>query len=215
MGVGVIESLATSAGSAGGRIADPSVLASAATGIVKFIERQKGDVDQIFGNAGMSPEMVGSPTLQLSLSSYCRLFEESARLTRNDNFGLWFGNSFDTRDLGLVGYAALSSPTLGDALNTLVELFPLHQQSSSISVVRSEDGLARLEYRVVAPQIIERRQDAELSLGMRLNLIREAMGSSWAPEEVHFEHPKPEGWRLARRCSFLSLQMPLFFARKF
>ena len=60
---------------------DPSVLASAATGLVKFIERQRGDVDRIFGSAGISPEMAGSPTLQLSLNSYCRLFEESARLT--------------------------------------------------------------------------------------------------------------------------------------
>ncbi|MFA5956598.1 AraC family transcriptional regulator [Hyphomicrobium sp.] len=209
MGVGIGETLTISAGNSTGRDADPSVMASAATGVVKFIERQRGDVDRIFGNAGMSPEMAGLPTLQLSLSSYCRLFEESARITRNDNFGLWFGNSFDTRDLGLVGYAALSASTLGDALNTLIDLFPLHQQSSSISLVKSPDGLVRLEYRIVAPQIIERRQDAELSLGMRLNLIREAMGPSWAPEEVHFEHPKPEAWREHERA----FGSPVFFSQ--
>ena len=79
-------------GSVTGRDSEPSVLAAAATGIVSFIERQRGDVDRIFGHAGISPEMAGSPTLQLNLHSYCRLFEESARLTRNDNFGLWFGN---------------------------------------------------------------------------------------------------------------------------
>jgi len=209
MGVGISDISAPGASSAAGRNAGPSVLAAAATGIVKYIERQKGDVDRIFGHAGISPEMAGSPTLQLSLSSYCRLFEESARLTRNDNFGLWFGNSFEPRDLGLVGYAALSAPTLGVALDTLVDLFPLHQQSSSISLVRSPDGLVRLEYRIDAPQIVERRQDAELSLGMRLNLIREAMGPSWAPEEVHFEHPKPEGWREHERA----FGAPVFFSQ--
>jgi len=52
-------------------------------------------------------------------------------------------------------------------------------------------GLVRLEYRIVAPEIVERRQDAELSLGMFLNVIRECCGSRWTPEEVHFEHPKP------------------------
>ncbi len=209
MGVGISESMATGASGAIGRDADPSVLASAATGIVKFIERQKGDVDRIFGNAGISPEMAGSPTLQLSLSSYCRLFEESARITRNDNFGLWFGNSFDPRDLGLWGYASLSAPTLGAALETLVDLFPYHQQSSSMALKASPDGLMRLEYRVDAPQIIERRQDAELSLGMFLNFIREAMGHSWAPEEVHFEHPKPEAWREHERA----FAAPAFFAQ--
>lgn len=200
MGVATTNFAAPGAGELGGRDAGPSVLASAATGIVKFIERQKGDVDRIFGHAGISPEMAGSPTLQLSLGSYCRLFEESARLTRNGNFGLWFGNSFEPRDLGLWGYAALSSPTLGAALETLVDLFPLHQQSSSMALTPSPDGLVRLEYRIDAPQIVERRQDAELSLGMFLNIIREALGQGWAPEEVHFEHPKPEAWREHERA---------------
>ena len=209
MGVGLTELAAQGASNGTGREADPSVLASAATGLVKFIEREKGDVDRIFGHAGISPEMAGSPTLQLSLSSYCRLFEESARLTRNNNFGLWFGNSFEPRDLGLWGYAALSAPTLGAALDTLVDLFPLHQQSSSMGLVASNDGLVRLEYKIEAPQIVERRQDAELSLGMFLNLIREAMGSSWAPEEVHFEHPKPEGWREHERA----FAAPAFFSQ--
>ncbi|MBS0252270.1 MAG: AraC family transcriptional regulator [Proteobacteria bacterium] len=209
MGTGIIDTMAMDAGSAIGRGADPSVLASAATGIVKFIERQRGDVDRIFGNAGISPEMAGSPTLQFSLSSYCRLFEESARITRNDNFGLWFGHAFDPRDLGLWGYASLSAPTLGAALETLVGLFPLHQQSSSMALKMSPEGLMRLEYRVDAPQIVERRQDAELSLGMFLNFIREAMGHSWAPEEVHFEHPKPEQWREHERA----FAAPAFFAQ--
>jgi AraC-like DNA-binding protein len=177
------------------RGSEPQVFAAAATGVVNFIERQKGDIDRIFGHAGISPEMAGSPTLRLNLSSYCQLFEECARLTHNGNFGLWFGNSFDPRDLGLIGYAALSAPTLGAALETLADLFPLHQQSSSLNLVKLPDGLARLEYRINAPQIIDRRQDAELSLGMRLNLIRKAIGPGWAPEEVHFEHPKPECWK--------------------
>ncbi|MFT3732007.1 MAG: AraC family transcriptional regulator [Hyphomicrobium sp.] len=209
MDVGINESMATGAAGVLGRKADPSVLASAATGIVKFIERLNGDVDRIFGNAGISPEMAGSPTLQLSLSSYCRLFEESARITRNDNFGLWFGHSFDPRDLGLWGYAALSAPTLGTALETLVDLFPLHQQSSTMALAGTPEGLMKLEYRVDAPQIVERRQDAELSLGMFLNVIREAMGQGWAPEEVHFEHPKPEQWREHERA-FAS---PAFFSQ--
>ena len=56
-------------------------------------------------------------------------------------------------------------------------------------------GLVKLEYRIEVPDIVARRQDAELSLGMFLNIVRECCGSRWAPEEVHFEHPKPEAWR--------------------
>ncbi len=41
------------------RKAEPGVLASSATGIVNWIERYHGDVDRIFGHAGISPEMAG------------------------------------------------------------------------------------------------------------------------------------------------------------
>jgi AraC-like DNA-binding protein len=172
--------------------APPAVIASAATGIVGFIEALGGDVDRIFGRAGIAPDMAGSPTLKLRLNAYCQLFEEASRLTRSDNFGLWFGNQFQPRDLGLWGYTAVSAPTLGSALDNLVRLFHCHQESSVMSLWCGADGLTRLEYQIEASDIVERRQDAELSLGMFLNVFRECLGQQWVPEEVHFEHPRPQ-----------------------
>lgn len=187
----------------------PGVLASAATGIVDYIERIGGDVDRIFGDAQILPDTAGSPTLKLKLSSFCRLFEESARQTRNENFGLWFGNQFQPRDLGMWGYAAISSPTLGYALESLVRLFRYHQESSVMGLREDKSGLVRLEYQIVAPEIVERRQDAELSLGMFLNVIRECCGARWSPEEVHFEHPKP----LAAKEHEMAFGAPVYFSQ--
>jgi len=173
---------------------EPIVLAAAATGIVDLIDSSHGDVDRIFGNVGIAPAMAGSPTLKLQLSSFCHLFEEASRQTQNDNFGLWFGNQFQPRDLGLWGYAAVSSPTVGSAVENLINLFCYHQESSNLRLAQDSNGLIRLEYQITAPEIVERRQDAELSLGMFLNVLREGLSGSWAPEEVHFEHPKPADW---------------------
>lgn len=192
-----------------GRDATPGVLASSATGIVPWIERLNGDVDRIFGYAGISPEMAGSPTLVLDLDCFCRLFEETARQTHHDNFGLLFGIEFDPRDLGLWGYAAISAPTLGAALGTLVELFPLHQQSSVLRLARAGGDLLRLEYRIETAEICGRRQDAELTLAQMTSLIRGCLGRAWVPEEVHFEHPKPEGWRDHERV----FGAPVFFSQ--
>ena len=169
----------------------PGVIASAATGIVKFIEAHGGDIDRIFGSVGIVPDMAGSPTLRLELKSYCRLFEVASSVTKCDNLGLWFGNQFQPRDLGLWGYSAISAPTLCGALSNLVQLFHYHQESSRMSLTRGADGLMHLEYQIEAPDIVERRQDAELSLGMFLNVFRDCLGQQWVPEEVHFEHPRP------------------------
>ena len=169
----------------------PLVLAAAATGIVEQIESRGGDVDSIFGNTGVSPSMAGSPTLQIRLADFCRLFEESARRTGDGNFGLWVGNQFRPHDLGLWGYLAVSSPTLGAALENIIETFPCHQQHSLLSLSARGDGRLMLHYQIRDPDIVERRQDAELSLGMFLNIFRESLGRSWSPETVHFEHPRP------------------------
>lgn len=187
----------------------PGVIASSATGIVPWIERLNGDVDRIFGYAGIAPEMAGSPTLVLDLNSFCRLFEEAARTTHTDNFGLWFGVKFEPRDLGLWGYAALSAPTIGSALATLVDLFPLHQQSSTMRLTRNPNGLMSFEYRVEAPAIVERRQDAELTLGQIVSFLRTSLGARWSPEEVHFEHPRPDSWREHEQA----FGAPVFFSR--
>lgn len=187
----------------------PVVLAAAATGVVEFIERFGGDIDRIFGNAGIPPDLVGEPTLKLRLSAYCSLFEEASRRTQHDNFGLWFGNQFQPRHLGMWGYAAVSSPTLGSALESLVRLVHHHQESTVMRLVRGANGLVRLEYQIETPEILERRQDAELSLGMFLNVVRECCGPHWCPEEVYFEHPRPQLWKEHEQA----FGAPVYFSR--
>lgn len=175
----------------GAEAAAPVVLAAAATGIVEQIERRGGDIDSIFGNTGVSPAMAGSPTLPIKLACFCRIFEEAARQTGDGNFGLWFGNQFRPHDLGLWGYLAVSSPTLGVALRNIIDTFPFHQQHSLLRLAPRNDGLLMLQYQIRAPGIVERRQDADLSLGMFLNIFRECLGRGWTPEAVYFEHPRP------------------------
>ncbi len=184
----------------------PGVLAAAATGIVSLIEDYGGDVERIFGNAGIAPETIHNPITNLSLGAFCGLFEEAARQTRHDNFGLWFGHQFKPRDLGMWGYVAVCSPTVGSALENLIDHFQYHQQGSTMRLSEA-DSLMRLEYQIFDGRILERRQDAELSLGMFFNVFRECYGAAWAPEEVHFEHPKPLDWKEHERA----FDAPVYF----
>lgn len=172
---------------------DVGVLASAATGLVEFIEQQGGDPDRILGHAAIDPEQLCNPTLSLDLLHYCRVFEEAARQTQLDNFGLVFGQQFRPESLGLLGYVGLCSATLGDALRNMADVFTCHQQGSLLQLVEQGDW-CRLDYQVLHGRIPQRRQDAELSLGMFANVMRQALGPRWAPEQVLFEHARPEAW---------------------
>ena len=98
------------------------VLATAATGAASFFQEHGGDIDQIFGTAGLDPAVAADPTSNISLKSYCELFETAARRTGQDNIGLWFGQQFRPADLGLLGYVAIYSPSMQAALGNMVEL---------------------------------------------------------------------------------------------
>jgi AraC-like DNA-binding protein len=173
-------------------IAEPSkVLASAATGVVDMIEANHGDSDSIFGSASLCVEELESPVQEISLLQFCDLFTEAAKQTNNDNFGLHFGAQFEPKKLGAIGYAAISSPTLSSALRNMERYFPAHQEQSSFNLIQ-DSGILWLSYRIFDPRITERRQDAELSMGMFWNIFRCALGQNWSPLEVRFEHEEPE-----------------------
>lgn len=186
------------------------VLSAAACGLGDFICSHGGDVDRIFGVSGIDPELLSSPTLSLGLVNYCRVMEEAARHSGFDNFGLHYGQQFKPQSLGLLGYIGLCSATLGEALHNLVQAFPFHQHNTLVQLVDKGECL-RLDYQVRHGAILARRQDAELTLGMFMNLLRHALGKHWAPREVHFEHPRPEHWH--EHCKVFDA--PVYFDQPF
>ena len=187
----------------------PKVLAAAANGVIEMIDRYHGDVDGIFGRATIDTGQLDSPFNEINLRQYCTLFEEAASQTGYDNFGLQFGQGFQPKRLGAIGYIAINSPTLSSGLRNLIRYFPAHQDNSILSLEHDKDVLW-LTYQIVDPRIAQRRQDAELSLGMFCNIFRHALGSSWRPLEIHFEHHQPDE-RGEHQTSF---DAPVIFGQK-
>jgi AraC-like DNA-binding protein len=172
--------------------APAKVLSAAATGAADLFLRYNGDVDAIYGAAGIRADDLDSPLNEINLAQYCAMFEEASRITGHGNIGLEFGQAFQPRQLGMLGFAAVSSPTLAAALRNLQTYFPAHQGQTVFGLVQDCDILW-LHYRIFDERIDRRRQDAELSMGMFCNIFREALGRDWAPLEVCFEHNRPDG----------------------
>lgn len=193
-----------------GTQSNTGVLAAAASGLCGFIERHGGDADRILGTSGINPEVLRHPTLSLALPNYCQVLEEAASQSGCDNFGLYYGQQFKPQALGLLGYIGLCSATLEQALINFARAFPLHQRNSLVRLV-DEGECYRFDYQIRHGAILSRRQDAELTLGMALNLIRHTLGSQWAPRAVHFEHPRPEHWH--EHCKVFDA--PVYFEQPF
>jgi len=169
---------------------DTLVLASAATGLADFIERLGGSAAAIFRDSGLPLDMADRPNNFIHLSQYCRAMRLAAEVTGKSNFGLWFGQQYTARNLGMWGYLGASSPTLGSALRNMEDYFQFHQHNSRFAL--SVQGTqAMLEYQVLEA-MEDGRHDTELSLGMFLNVLREALGPDWSPTQVWFSHERPK-----------------------
>ncbi len=169
------------------------VLAAAASGLESFITQVGGDIDTILGRSGVDPEILNCPTASLKLTSYCIVLEQAAKQSGCDHFGLYYGKQFMPQHLGLIGYIGLCSSTVEQALKNVANAFHWHQHDTYTQLVDLNDAW-RFDYQIRHGAIVNRRQDAELTIGMIVNLVRSGMGTQWVPREVHFEHPAPEQW---------------------
>jgi AraC-like DNA-binding protein len=149
--------------------------------------------EDILQEAGLRRRDLAEPGRRIALAQYCRAFELAARRTARTNFGLEFGATFHPQHLGLLGYLAISAPTLGQALRKFAAYLPAHQQATHVGISAFEEGSAAVEYVILDSSIRERQQDAELSIGMLFSLLRHCLGSRWSPIGIHLMHDRPRG----------------------
>ncbi len=172
--------------------APTTVFASTTTGLAQFIERMGGDSASILVEAGFVADRIAGPNNVIYLHQYCRALACAADYTGRQNFGLWFGQQYLPRQLGMFGYLGSSSPTLGEALANMHDHMRFHQTNSRLGL-ESRNGRTIVSY-FVDEQLPDGRHDTELSLGQLLNQLREPLGRAWSPLQVRFTHGKPTGW---------------------
>jgi AraC-like DNA-binding protein len=168
----------------------PRVRAVAAQGLEGLVGELHGDFSRVRAIAGLSPDDLRQPLQQIDLAAYCMLLEQASQETGHSALGLLFAQKHYDTVLGDLGAIALNSPTVRAALTAISFYFPALQEHSRIGL-RQRGELAILEYQVQDGRIIRRSQDAELTIGVVLQIVRLALGAAWAPEQVLFEHVPP------------------------
>ena len=87
-----------------------------ATYIADDLRRAGLRIDGPLKEVGLSRADVANPEARITYASYMGLIEQAALLLADPGYGLKLGASHDVRDNGLLGFIALNSPTLRDAL---------------------------------------------------------------------------------------------------
>ena len=98
-----------------------------------------------------------------------------------------------------------ASSHLGHALQQLSSYVNVWQSGTHLELVTGGDTTA-CTYHIDDPLLRPRRQDAEYSLASICCLIRNYLGTTWSPLEIHFEHAGP-----GHRAYVQAFQAPVFF----
>lgn len=117
------------------------------------------------------------------------LFDYAAKITGDDLFGLKLGIDADPRDLGLLAYVGLSSPTLADAIQNLARYVQVFTDQFVLRSERKPDGLM-LHAIVDGPADYTALQANEAGLIGLLVTYRLFSARSITPLEVHFKHSR-------------------------
>ncbi|SEO11279.1 AraC-type DNA-binding protein [Rhodospirillales bacterium URHD0017] len=161
-----------------------------ATYIADDLRRAGHRLEGLLKEAGLSRADVASPETRISYASYMRLIEQAALLLAEPGYGLKLGASHDVRDNGLLGFIALNSPTLRDALVNIERYIRVTNEGTD-AVLELAGPVSALRFRDADPALRRLRQNSERVAAQFVKAARELTRAKATPVRVEFIHARP------------------------
>ena len=169
----------------------PMIEARWATYIADDLRRAGHALDGPLKEVGLSRTDVASPDGRIPYAAYMGLIERAALLLDEPGYGLKLGISHGVRDSGLVGFIALNSATLGDALANVERYISVTNEGLDV-VFESLGSGGVLRFREFEAPMSGLRHHAEQASAVLVKGAREMTQQGARPLCVEFTHGRPK-----------------------
>lgn len=144
-----------------------------------------------FAAAKVDPRLFQDPDTRIPLEDVGRLLETCVELTSCNHIGLLVGARFDLGRFGPLGELLRNSPSVGDAVRSLLLHLHLHDRGAAPVLLAPTPTSLLLGYTVYRHETpaIPQIYDAAIAIGYRL--LRELCGPLWKPRRVQFSYRRP------------------------
>jgi hypothetical protein len=122
-----------------------TIQARATEKIIAFAQRYEVNADSLYHAVDLNPTLLPDPDNRIPFSQLVDLYEKAAEFTKDANFGLHLGETVNPKAFDLVGYIALNSPTLGEALARLTRYHSIWTDGAAFSSDFAQYCLAGLQ----------------------------------------------------------------------
>jgi len=158
--------------------------------VVDDLQRRHLPIDGVLKEVGLRRSDLADSESRLPYASVIGLIERAATLTGDDCFGLRLGASRDTRERGLLGFLALNSPTLMDAIANLQRYSKIARESEDIEVER-QGGRVALRFRETDPALRGLRHNSDYIASSLVRICRDLTRKHVSPLRVEFICAQP------------------------
>jgi AraC-like DNA-binding protein len=146
--------------------------------------------EELYAAVGFDPALLADAEGRMPYAQLVRMYEEAARLTGDEGFGLHLGERTSLKVFDVLSYVLINSPTLGEAMRSAVRYHPIWNDGAGFAFEREGES-ARIRYDYFGVAADECRQDCEMTLCMVILAGRLLTGLEWTSDEVSFRHAKP------------------------
>jgi len=130
-------------------------------------------------------------TKQISLAYFVDSIEKAAELANKPNLGWLIGSSCTYLSRGILGRVVMGSKTIGIGLHWLCRYYPLIQDATHVKL-DVIDGVARLSYNILDPEIWPREQDSLYTLSIFANFLKSASIDVMSYASIYLQAPKKQ-----------------------
>ncbi len=174
-------------------------------GYFDLVNHLGGDADALLAEFDLDRATTRNPDAVLPLSTVAGLIEEGRHQTGCDDFALRLAARQDLMVLGQLAVMALSCPTVGRALDKILEYIHYYNTSLQIDLEREfEPGSARIGL-TLKGEFTNPRYAYELALGTVNNCVRALYGENFRPREVQMQFDSP----LSQQCYWRFFKAPV------
>ena len=142
-----------------------------------------------FAELGLDLELVADSDARVPVEKLHALWEAVLRVVPGADGPLSGAERYSPGDYGLVGFVAMNSATLGEAVRHVVRYLGLWTDEPGL--VLHDDGTLALVYRTAFPDRLGLRLATEATPAELLNGARLLTQKRITPREVRFAHPAP------------------------
>jgi AraC-like DNA-binding protein len=158
--------------------------------LLLFAEIKPAVSCELIAACGLTPEQIDNDDGTIPLHQGFAVFEAAASAVRDPALGLRFGSSFSIGGTGPLGFAVVSSRTVGEALETISRFMPL-VASMRYSRYEKDAKAGTIVWQYSGSDATPRFQFVTWGVAVVMNRIAAALPIGWRPREVVIDGLKP------------------------